>query len=70
LAIKESLLQFDKNGDSPFVEIKTSEQNFEKRTVELGISDGINIEILKGITLTDEIKVWNKTKEEDYKFKK
>lgn len=70
LAIKESLLQFDKQGETPFVEIKTGDQLFEKRNVELGISDGINIEILKGITSGDEIKVWNKTKEEDYKFKK
>jgi len=70
LAIKESLLQFDKHGDAPFLEIKTGNQIFEKRNVELGISDGINIEIVNGITINDEIKVWNKTKEEDYKFKK
>lgn len=70
LSIKESLLQFDKLGEAPFVEIKTGDQTFEKRTVDLGISDGINIEILKGIIISDEIKVWNKTKEEDYKFKK
>lgn len=69
-AIKEALLQFDKKSDAPFVEIKTSNQLFEKREIEIGISDGINIEIIKGISPTDEIKVWNKTKEEDYQFKK
>ena len=70
LAIKEALLQFDKKSEIPFVEIKTGNQVYERREIELGISDGINIEIIKGITSTDEIKIWNKTKEEDYKFKK
>jgi HlyD family secretion protein len=70
LAIKEALLQFDKKSEIPFVEIKTGNQVYERREIEIGISDGINIEIIKGITSTDEIKIWNKTKEEDYKFKK
>jgi len=31
-----------------------------------GISDGINVEILSGVTIDDEIKIWNKTsKKED-----
>lgn len=63
LAIKESLLQFDKKNDKPFVEIATGEQKFEKREIKVGISDGINVEIVSGITENDEIKVWNKTKE-------
>ncbi len=38
----------------------------KKRDVELGISDGINVEILSGVTIDDEIKIWNKTsKKED-----
>jgi HlyD family secretion protein len=67
LSIKEALLQFDKKTETPFVEIKVGDQEFEKRDVELGISDGINVEIIKGVTLEDEIKIWNKTskKEED-----
>lgn len=60
LSIKESILQFDKKTDKPYVEIKTGEDTFERRNVELGISDGINVEILSGITADDEIKVWNK----------
>ena len=66
LSIKEGLLQFDKKTEIPYVEIKTGDQEFEKRDVELGISDGINVEILSGVTMEDEIKIWNKTsKKED-----
>ncbi|MCB2196628.1 MAG: efflux RND transporter periplasmic adaptor subunit [Bacteroidetes bacterium] len=55
LAIKESLLEFE--NDSVFVEVQTEEQTFEKRPVKVGLSDGINIEILSGITKEDLIKV-------------
>jgi len=66
LSIKEALLQFDKKTETPYVEVKIGDQEFEKRDVELGISDGINVEILSGVTLEDEIKIWNKTsKKED-----
>ncbi|WP_378181819.1 efflux RND transporter periplasmic adaptor subunit [Aquimarina sp. SS2-1] len=61
LAIKEALLQFDRETEEPFVEIKTGDQEFEKREVQIGLSDGINVEILSGVTEEDEIKVWNKT---------
>ena len=36
-------------------------QKFEKRDVELGISDGIIVEVKSGISESDKIKVWNKT---------
>jgi HlyD family secretion protein len=65
LSIKESLLQFDKKTEKPFVEIKKGEDEFEKRDIELGISDGINSEIISGVTDEDEIKVWNKTSKKD-----
>jgi HlyD family secretion protein len=55
LAIKESLLQFGK--DSTFVEVETAPQQFEKRLVKTGISDGINIEVLSGIKKADKVKV-------------
>lgn len=61
LAIKEALLQFDKDTDKPYVEIETGDQQFERRDIETGISDGINVEILSGITEEDKIKIWNKT---------
>jgi len=55
LAIKESLLQFKK--DSVFVEIENKPQNFIKRLIKTGVSDGINVEVLSGITKNDKIKV-------------
>jgi len=65
LSIKEALLQFDKKTEEPYVEVKTGEQEFEKRDVELGISDGVNVEIISGVTKDDEIKIWNKTSKKD-----
>ncbi|MBA7528912.1 hypothetical protein ES705_21104 [subsurface metagenome] len=60
LAINESLLQFE--GDRVFVEVENKPQQFEKRYIEVGLSDGINIEIVKGLSKEDKIKVWNKVK--------
>jgi HlyD family secretion protein len=56
LAIQEALLIFGKHPDSTFVEIETAPQTFEKRTVKLGLSDGINIEVISGVDTTDHIK--------------
>jgi len=65
LSIKEALLQFDKKTETPFVDVKIGDQKFERRDVELGISDGINVEIIKGVTSKDEIKIWNKTSKKE-----
>jgi HlyD family secretion protein len=54
LAIKESNLIFEE--DKIFVELETGDQVFEKREIETGLSDGINIEILSGLDPDDEIK--------------
>ena len=61
MAIPESLLQFDRETEKPYVEVSTGEQEFERRDIEIGISDGVNVEILSGLTKEDQIKVWNKT---------
>jgi HlyD family secretion protein len=61
MAISESLLQFDRDSEKPYVEIEIGDQKFERRYIEVGISDGINVEILSGLTQEDKIKVWNKT---------
>ncbi len=60
LAIKEGLLRFEDDGKA-YVEIATgTEENpYEKRYVELGISDGTNVEIKGGISQDDQIKVLN-----------
>lgn len=63
LLLEESLIQYEKvNGkDQPFVEVKQPDGSFKKRTVKLGASDGINVQILAGsnITKDSEIKVFN-----------
>jgi HlyD family secretion protein len=65
MVIKESLLQFNRITEKPFVEILNEDDKFEKKNVELGISDGINVEILEGVEEGDKIKVWNKASKED-----
>ncbi|MEQ8241639.1 MAG: efflux RND transporter periplasmic adaptor subunit [Cyclobacteriaceae bacterium] len=54
LAIKESNLIFE--GDDIYVEVEVGDQKFEKRKIETGLSDGINIQILAGLTETEKIK--------------
>jgi HlyD family secretion protein len=61
MAISEALLQFDKVTNDPYVEIKNDAGEFERKDIEVGISDGINVEVISGIEMEDEIKVWNKT---------
>lgn len=61
MVIPEALLQFDNETDKPYVEVAVGDQKFERKDVTIGISDGINVEILSGITKDDEVKVWNKT---------
>jgi HlyD family secretion protein len=54
MAIPESLLQFE--DDSSYVEIETAPQVFEKRFIETGLSDGINVEVKSGLSMEDKIK--------------
>lgn len=65
LVIREALVQFDRITEQAFVEVLTGENQYERKDVELGLSDGINVEILEGIKEGDKIKVWNKVEEED-----
>jgi HlyD family secretion protein len=55
LCIEEGLVQF--KGDSTFVEVEKAPQQYEKRFIKTGLSDGINIEVIKGLTKKDKIKV-------------
>lgn len=56
LAVPESVLEF--SGDSTFVWILTDSvaQQFERRQVELGLSDGIRIEIKKGLEANNKVR--------------
>jgi HlyD family secretion protein len=67
LSIKEALLKFDKKTEEPYVDVKLADGTFEKKTLKLGTSDGVNVEILDGVTEEDEIKVWNKASKDDKK---
>ncbi|MFV8268617.1 efflux RND transporter periplasmic adaptor subunit [Flavobacterium sp. GT2N3] len=59
LAVKESLIQFDKKTQKPYVEVETGIQEFTRKNLILGVSDGIYVEIISGIKASDKIKVWN-----------
>ena len=61
MAVEESLLQFDRETEKPYVEIQIGDQKFERRDIEIGLSDGVNVEVISGLTEDDQIKVWNKT---------
>ncbi|MBE0641413.1 MAG: efflux RND transporter periplasmic adaptor subunit [Bacteroidales bacterium] len=54
LVIPEGLVQFEK--DTPYVEVETAPQTFERRDIKLGLSDGINVEILSGLSKEDKVK--------------
>jgi len=62
MAVKEALIQFDSKTQDPFVEIELGEQEFERKDVELGVSDGIFVEVKEGISKDDKIKIWNQVK--------
>ena len=62
LTIKEALVQYDPKTQAPFVEVMVGDQKFERREVELGISDGIDVEVTSGVAEGDEVKVWNQLK--------
>ncbi|NOI75101.1 efflux RND transporter periplasmic adaptor subunit [Vibrio coralliilyticus] len=54
LILPERALQFE--GDTPNVLIPdSSEQGFHKQKVKLGLSDGINVEVLEGVELGEDI---------------
>jgi HlyD family secretion protein len=63
LTLKESLIQYDRDTQQAYVEVETGDQEFERRDVTLGISDGLIVVVLSGITSDDKIKVWNQLKQ-------
>ena len=62
LSIKEALVQYDPKTKKPFVEIATGAQEFKRKEINLGVSDGLYVEVLEGVTQQDNIKVWNQLK--------
>ncbi|HRY97945.1 MAG TPA: efflux RND transporter periplasmic adaptor subunit [Bacteroidales bacterium] len=54
MVIPEGLIQFE--NDTPYVEVEIAPQTFERRDIRLGLSDGINVEILSGLSKDDRVK--------------
>jgi HlyD family secretion protein len=55
LCVPESVITF--SNDSAYLEVEQAPQVFVKRYIKTGLSDGINIEVLDGVTKTDKIKL-------------
>ena len=56
MAILERDLMFEDDG-RVYVETEVGDQEFEKKYIQVGLSDGINIEILEGVDTSTKIKV-------------
>lgn len=71
LLLDESLIQYEsKDGkDIPYVEVKQPDQMYKKVYVTLGGSDGIYVQILKGLTKDSEVKVWNPSEQDKEELK-
>ncbi len=54
LAVRESNLIFE--DDKIYVELMKGEQQFEKTEIQTGLSDGVNIEVLEGLTKDSKVK--------------
>ncbi len=57
LTIPESAVEFD--GDSTFVYVindEAGQKSYERKPVVIGLSDGVNIEIKKGLTLQEKVR--------------
>lgn len=55
MVVPESVLIFEK--DKTFVEVEISKNKYEKKQIKTGLSDGINIEVVEGVTKVDKIKM-------------
>ncbi len=68
LTIPESAIEF--SGDSTFVyliKVEGSQKTYERRQITTGLSDGVNIEVKKGLTAKDKVRgpqIVAETKEE------
>jgi HlyD family secretion protein len=55
LAVREAVVQYE--NDKAFIEVETTPQTFAKKEVKLGLSDGVKVEVLSGVTKTDKLKI-------------
>ena len=59
VAIKLSSFDFD------YTLIDKLIDKFKRKNIEIGISDGINVEVISGINLNDRVKIWNRTQSDN-----
>lgn len=55
LTVPESVVEFNAKGDSAFVQLKDG-KDWKKTWIKTGLSDGINLEVLEGVTIESEMK--------------
>ena len=55
IALKERDVIF--KDDSTYIEVQVGDQQFEKKMVKVGLSDGIQIEVTSGVDTTTQVKV-------------
>lgn len=54
LAINEAWLKFEKG--QPYAEVEVGNQVFERRDLKLGLSDGLMVEVVEGLTAQESVK--------------
>lgn len=57
LTLSEAAIQFERG--EPYVAVAVGGQQFERRSLKLGLSDGIHVEVLEGLTAADHVEVPN-----------
>ena len=62
LALSERLVQYE--GDQPYVDVLVADNTYERRNLEVGLSDGLVTEVLSGVTAEDKVKIWNQPRYE------
>jgi HlyD family secretion protein len=62
LTVPESIVEFNAKGDSAFVQVKNGEE-WKKTYIRTGLSDGINLEVLEGISAENELRGAKKEEE-------
>ena len=60
--VPESIVEFNAKGDSAFVQVKNGEE-WKKTYIRTGLSDGINLEVLEGITAENDLRGAKKEEE-------
>lgn len=63
LSVPESIVEFNEKGDSAFVQVKEGEE-WKRTWIKTGLSDGINLEVLDGVTKDSELKGAKKEEEQ------